>query len=102
LTTDFIIGDWRVFVGVTLVLGGLASLASGRAVARAWRPLPLLLLYGLFLAMALRFLHWSLFQEPLTAPLAALVAYGWSLAAQGLSWLAAHRALMRRQYPWLS
>ncbi|MCW2273980.1 hypothetical protein GJ654_07705 [Rhodoblastus acidophilus] len=100
--TDFWIGDWRVFVGVTLVLGGLASLASGRAVARAWRPPTLLLLYGLFLAAAMRFLHWSLFQEPLFAPYAALLAYAWSLFAQGLSWLVAHRARMRRQYPWIA
>jgi hypothetical protein len=97
----FLIGDWRVFVGVTLVLGGLASFASGRAVARAWRPLWLLPLYGLPLAFALRFLHWSLFQEFLGAPLAALVAYGWCLAVQGVSWRLAHGALVRRQYPWM-
>ena len=102
LWSDFLIGDWRVFVGVTVVLGGLAGIASGRAVALAWRPPALLLLYGLFVALATRFLHWSLFQEPLTAPRAALLAYSWSLAAQGLSWLIAHRALTRRQYPWMS
>lgn len=99
--TGSVIGDWRVFVGVTLVLGGLASFASGRAVARAWRPLWLLPLYGLLLALAMRFLHWSLFQEPL-APLAALTAYGWSLAVQGLAWAVARRAMMRRQYPWIN
>jgi len=98
--TDFVTGDWRVFVGVTLILGGLASFASGRAVARAWRPPTLLLLYGLFLALAMRYLHWALFREPLSTPAAALLAYGWSLTAQGLSWWIAHRALMRRQYPW--
>ena len=99
LWSGIFIGDWRVFLGVTLVLGGLASFASGRAVARAWNRPTLLLLYGLFLAAALRFLHWSLFQEPLGAPGAALIAYGWSLAIQGLSWRLAQRALMRRQYP---
>jgi hypothetical protein len=98
----FVIGDWRVFVGVTLVLGGLASFASGRAVARAWRPLWLLPLYALLLAAAIRFLHWSLFREPLAALPAALIAYGWSLAVQGLSWRLAHGALMRRQYPFLT
>jgi len=97
--TAFATGDLRVFIGVTLVLGGLASFASGRAVARAWRPLWLLPLYGLLLALAMRFLHWALFQESL-APLPALAAYGWSLAAQGVAWLLARRAMMRRQYPW--
>lgn len=99
--TAFATGDLRVFIGVTLVLGGLASFASGRAVARAWRPLWLLPLYGLLLALAMRFLHWSLFQESLT-PLPALAAYGWSLVAQGVAWLLARRAMMRRQYPWMA
>lgn len=97
----FLIGDPRVFIGVTLVLGGLASFAAGRAVALTWRPLWLLPLYGLPLAFAMRFLHWSLFGEPLAAPLAALIAYGWSLLVQGLAWRFAHDALVKRQYPWL-
>ena len=50
----------------------------------------------------MRFLHWSLFGEPLGAPVAALIAYGWTLAVQGLSWRSAHGALVRRQYPWIA
>ncbi len=99
--SDFAIGDPRVFIGVTLILGGLASIAAGRAVALSWRPPLLLALYALPLAFATRFLHWSLFGEPMAAPIAALLAYGWSLAVQGLSWRLVHRKLMRRQYPWL-
>jgi hypothetical protein len=99
---DFIIGDPRVFVGVTLILGGLASFAAGRAVARNWRPLGLLALYGLPLAFAMRFLHWSLFGEPLAAPMAALIAYAWTLCAQGVAWRITHAALVKRQYPWLA
>ncbi|MGO9943387.1 MAG: DUF6867 family protein, partial [Rhodoblastus sp.] len=99
MNSDFVIGDPRVFVGVTLVLGGLASYASGRAVARNWRPLWLLALYGLPLAFAMRFLQWSLFGEKLDAPVAALIAYGWSLCAQGVAWRVTHSALVKRQYP---
>jgi hypothetical protein len=102
LSEAFVIGDPRVFIGVTLVLGGLASVAAGRAVALTWRPLWLLLLYALPLAFAMRFLQWSLFGEPLDAPLAALVAYGWSVAVQGLAWRLVHGAIVKRQYPWLS
>jgi hypothetical protein len=102
LNDSFIIGDPRVFFGVTLVLGGLASFAAGRAVAKSWKPLSLLALYGLPLAFAMRFLHWSLFGEPLAAPLAALIAFGWSLAAQGVAWRLTHDALVKRQYPWLA
>jgi hypothetical protein len=98
---DFLMGDWRVFVGVTLVLGGLASVAAGRAVALSWRPLALLGLYAAPLAFGLRFLHWSLFGEPLDAPVAALIAYVWCVAVQGVSWRLAHDDRMRRQYPWL-
>jgi hypothetical protein len=101
LTPEFILGDPRVFIGVTLILGGLASFAAGRAVAKNWKPLWLLPLYGLPLAFALRFLCWSLFGEPLDAPVAALIAYGWSLFAQGVAWRVTHNALVRRQYPWL-
>jgi hypothetical protein len=101
VNADFVIGDPRVFIGVTLILGGLASFAAGRAVARNWRPLGLLALYGLPLTFAVRFLHWSLFGEPLAAPLAALIAYAWMIFAQGLAWRIAHDALVRRQYPWL-
>jgi hypothetical protein len=101
LNESFILGDPRVFIGVTLVLGGLASFAAGRAVANTWRPLWLLPLYGLPLAFAMRFLHWSLFGEPLAAPAAALLAYAWTLAVQGLAWRATHGALVKKQYPWL-
>jgi hypothetical protein len=49
----------------------------------------------------MRFLHWSLFGEPISAPFAALVAYGWTIAVQFLAWRTAHGALVKRQYPWL-
>jgi hypothetical protein len=49
----------------------------------------------------MRFLHWSLFGEPLAAPAAALVAYAWTLAVQGLAWRSTHGALVKKQYPWL-
>jgi len=97
---DLFIGDPRVFIGVTLILGGLGAFASGRAVARSWRPVWLLALYALPLACALRFLHWSLFGENIGAPLAALLAYGWVLAVEALAWRLMRAAMMRRQYPW--
>lgn len=102
MNANFVIGDPRVFIGVTLVLGGLASFAAGRAVALSWRPLWLLALYGLPLAFAARFLQWSLFGEPLGAPVAALIAYGWMVFAQGVAWRRAHGALVKKQYPWIA
>jgi hypothetical protein len=102
LNETFLFGDMRVFIGVTMILGGLASFAAGRALALSWKPLGLLPLYGLPLAFATRFLHWALFGEPLAAPIAALIAYGWVLAVQGVAWRLVHGALVRRQYPWLN
>ena len=102
MNETFVIGDPRVFIGVTLALGGLASHAAGRAVALSWRPLWLLALYGLPLAFAMRFLQWSLFGEPLGAPTAALIAYGWTLLVQGVAWRRVHDALVKKQYPWLA
>jgi hypothetical protein len=99
---SFIMGDPRVFIGVTLVLGGLASVASGRAVALGWRSLWLMPLYGLPLAFAMRFLSWALFGEPLAAPFAALLPFVWSVSVQALTWRLVHAALNRRQYPWLT
>jgi hypothetical protein len=53
-----------VFLVLTLVMGGAAALATGRALARTWRsqaqlPFPMLLL-----AAAVCFLHYALFFEP--------------------------------------
>lgn len=102
MSGNFVIGDLRVFLGVTLVLGGLAAFASGRSVARGWRPLGLLALYAAPLAFAMRFLHWSLFGEPIFAALPALIAYVYALAIESVSWRLTHHALVRRQYPWLA
>lgn len=102
MTGIYVIGDAKVFFGVTLVLGGLAAFASGRSVARGWRPPALLALYAVPLAFATRFLHWSLFGEPIFAPAPALIAYSYALAVEGLGWRLAHDALVRRQYPWLA
>jgi hypothetical protein len=52
------------FVFVTLILGGLAAFATGRALASAWRPFALTALAVAPLAAAIAFLHYVLFEEP--------------------------------------
>ncbi|HXK53116.1 MAG TPA: hypothetical protein PK405_00375 [Hyphomicrobiales bacterium] len=49
------------FLFITVLLGGGAAMASGRAMARAWRPFWRLIAYMLLLAAAVRFFHFSLF-----------------------------------------
>jgi hypothetical protein len=89
------------FFGLTLLLFGAAALASGRVLARHWRPVWQVVPYGLLLAIGDRFLLYALFGGDL------LSATGYAAAAAPLIGLcfAAHRLtlarLMVRQYPWL-
>jgi hypothetical protein len=64
---------WEVslfeFVRVTIVLGGGAAWLTGRATARAWSPWWKLVLYVALLTIALRFIHFSLFEGTFFLPL---------------------------------
>jgi hypothetical protein len=55
--------SYTAFLIVTIILGGGAAFMTGRAVARAWRPFSRSVLYVLLLGVAVRFLHWGLFQD---------------------------------------
>jgi hypothetical protein len=89
------------FLGLTLLLFGAAATASGRALARNWRPVWQIVPYALLLAAGDRFLLYALFCGEL------LSATGYAAAAALLLVLcfAAFRLtlvrLMLRQYPWL-
>jgi CDP-diglyceride synthetase len=93
-------GLW-VFLALTIVLGGAAAWAAGRAVARTWRSPFLIPLYVVGLAAAVHFLHYALFGEPFVSlhyycvdyivlALAAGAAYRWTRARQ-----------MVQQYNWV-
>jgi hypothetical protein len=56
-------GAGWVFLTMTLILGGTAAWATGRALAKTWRPYAQVLIYMVPLAAAVRFLHHSLFGE---------------------------------------
>jgi hypothetical protein len=49
---------------LTVILGGAASAAAGRAVARNWRRPRVLALYAFLLACAFGFLDYALFENP--------------------------------------
>jgi branched-chain amino acid transport system ATP-binding protein len=89
------------FLGVTIVLVGLAAAPTGRALAQSWRPAWQIIPAALFLAVADRFLHYALFEAPLASPsglLAAAAVLG--LIMSGAFFYARARK-MARQYPWL-
>jgi hypothetical protein len=110
--------DW---LAITLVLGGPAAFAAGKAVAQGWRTGWVLAFYVLVLSAFLGFLCWALFEVPvisasrlltaiengdLPAFLAALVAYALTsvlLNAIAFSAFAHARARqMVKQYPFLA
>jgi hypothetical protein len=55
--------SYTAFFIVTILLGGGAAFMTGRAVARAWKPFTRAIFYVFLLAVAVRFLHWGLFQD---------------------------------------
>jgi hypothetical protein len=63
---------WEVslyeFIRVTVILGGGAAWLTGRATARAWSPWWLLVFYVVLLTVALRFIHFALFEGTFFIP----------------------------------
>jgi hypothetical protein len=54
-------GSFGVFLLVSVLLGGGAAWLAGRAIAATWRPWWHVALYMLALSVAVRFLHFALF-----------------------------------------
>jgi len=54
-----------LFLFVTCVMGGWAAWMTGRAMATTWRRYPVLVAYLVLLALAVRFIHFALFQGTL-------------------------------------
>ena len=89
------------FIGLHLILFGGAAFLTGQAVASIWRPARQVVLYGLLLAAAARFLTWSLFGGVLFSPL-GYVADAILLIAIGLfAYRITRVRKMVDQYPWL-
>ncbi|MBX9741345.1 MAG: hypothetical protein K2X62_14805 [Beijerinckiaceae bacterium] len=84
---------------LTVVLGGAAAFATGRAIAQTWRPASRLVTFCLMLAAAIGFLDYALFENPVIpgarivaalaalreAPAAALADLAGALAGFGLT-----------------
>ena len=90
-----------IFLFMTVILGGGAAFQAGRSLASKWRPLWMAIAYMVPLGVALRFLHFALFEADLlsihyfltdTIVLVAGVLLGYRLTR-------VHQ--MVSQYPWL-
>ena len=88
------------FIGLTLILGGAGAFATGRALSKTWRPMPMLLPYMLLLTAGVQFLHYALYQEPLLAIAPAITAYVWLLLIGVLGYRQMRAMQMASQYSW--
>jgi len=87
-----------VFLGVSVVLAGAAAFATGRALARRWRPLAQAPLYALLIAAAARFLHYALFQEPLLSAARFGLDFAAALVFMLAGFILSRRRQMQQQY----
>jgi hypothetical protein len=91
-----------VFLLVTVGMGGGAAFLAGRALAATWRPLWQLALYTLPLSIAVRFLHFALFDARFLAPHYYVVDYLVCLAFGGLGFRLMRVNQMVTRYKWIN
>jgi len=93
-------GLW-VFILVTVLMGGLAAYASGKAIAQTWRPFWHVPLYMLAIAGAVRFFHFALFEETLLSLTSYVVDFTIAFLAASLGYRLVRARQMAVQYGWL-
>ena len=86
---------------ITIVLGCGCAWLAGRAIALTWRPPVMVLGAAVLMGLAVRFVHFALFQEPLFAPLTLLVETAVLFAVALLAYRRTRALQMVRQYYWL-
>ena len=86
---------------VTLVLGGGCALLAGRAIALTWRSIWIVVAAMIPMGLAVRFVHFALFNETLLAPLAFVVETIILLIVACLAFQRTRALQMVRQYYWL-
>ena len=91
-----------VFLLISVLLGGGAAWLAGRAVAATWRPWWQVAFYMLILAVAVRFLHFALFEATLLSPHYYLVDLTVCLAFGFLGFRMTRASQMVTQYGWIN
>ena len=89
------------FVGMTVILFGLAAAATGRALADSWKPAWQMVPAAVLLTVADRFLHYALFAAPLGSLSGLAVAAAVLGLIMAVAFFHACARKMVRQYPWL-
>jgi hypothetical protein len=91
-----------VFFLVTVAMGGSAAWLAGRAIAATWRPWWRVVLYMLILALAVRFIHFALFNSKLLSLHYYLVDYAVCLLFGLLGFRVMRVRQMVTRYSWLN
>jgi len=91
-----------VFLLVTIVLGGGAAWLAGRAIALTWRSWWQVVAYSLILGLAVRFIHFSLFNGTLLSLHYYLIDSPICLAFGILGFRVARVKQMVEHYHWLN
>jgi hypothetical protein len=91
-----------VFFLVSVVMGGGAAWLAGRAIASTWRPWWHLALYMLLLALAVRFIHFALFDSKFLSLHYFLVDYAVCLGLGLLGYRVRRVTQMVTRYGWIN
>jgi hypothetical protein len=86
---------------VTLVLGGSCAFLAGQAIATTWRSIWVVAAAMIPMGLAVRFVHFALFNETLVVPQAYAVETLFLMAIAGLSFQRTRARQMVSQYYWL-
>ncbi len=89
-----------VFLCLTVVLMGGAGFLAGQALARLWRPVWQVFLYGALMGCADRFLVYALFDGALLSVAGYLIDTAVILALSLVAYRSTRAARMVAQYPW--
>ena len=91
-----------LFLLVTVAMGGGAAWLAGRAIAATWRPWWHVAFYMLILGLAVRFIHFALFEGTLVSPQYYAVDTLVCLIFGFLGFRSTQVALMTTQYCWIN
>ncbi|MGA8157926.1 MAG: DUF6867 family protein [Rhodoplanes sp.] len=97
----FVGGDPLVVLLVSVIFGGGCAWLAARAIALTWRPRWQLVFYMFILGLAVRFLHYALFERALLDPLYYAIDTGILLVIGLSGYRYTRRQQMARQYGFL-
>jgi hypothetical protein len=93
--------NFGIFLLVTVLLGGGAAWLAGRAIAQTWRPWWHIAFYMLILGIAVRFIHFALFEGALLSPRYYAVDSAVAVLVATLGFRLTRARQMARQYGFL-